>query len=54
MNNSKHGKLLNFLLKIHILKEGSYREDIKRLINKNKEIKSMSVGEGSVSKMWVQ
>ena len=25
-----HGKLTNFLLKVHILEEGSYREDIKR------------------------
>jgi hypothetical protein len=27
MITSKHGKLTNFLLKYHLLEEGSYRED---------------------------
>jgi hypothetical protein len=34
MSNSKHGKLVNFLLKVHIIEEGSYREDIKSMMKR--------------------
>jgi hypothetical protein len=33
LQNSKHGKLVNFLLKYHFLK-ASYQEAIKRMINR--------------------
>jgi hypothetical protein len=39
MNNSKHRKLVNFLLKYQFLEEGSYREDIKRVVKIDDDVK---------------
>jgi hypothetical protein len=37
MNKQDHGKLVSFLLKYQLLEEGSYIEEIKRMIRKNRQ-----------------